>query len=131
MDTQGLTRIASLSDRPQAMSAAVQAGPLLHVSGQIAQPSGADGLPYSTKDQLAYVLNNLDTIFQSAGTDRTNVAKLTCYLTDQADMSILRDGLTEWFGSTRPAVTAVVVSGLALPGLTIEVEAIALVPDKN
>jgi 2-iminobutanoate/2-iminopropanoate deaminase len=53
---------------------------------------------------------------------------VTVFLTDVDDRPLVNPVRQEVFGSTRPASTLVEVSGLAVQGAKIEVDAIAAVP---
>ena len=56
------------------------------------------------------------------------MARVTVYLTDVDDRPKINPVRQEFFGDTRPASTLIEVSRLAIPGIKIEVEAIARVP---
>ena len=53
---------------------------------------------------------------------------MTVYLTDVDDRPAINPVRKEFFGETRPASTLVEVSRLAIPGIKIEVEAVARIP---
>ena len=63
-----------------------------------------------------------------AGATFADVAKVTVYLTDVDDRPLINPVRQEVFGDAKPASTLVEVSRLAIPGIKIEVEAIARVP---
>jgi len=93
-------------------------------------PISADGAVVGAGDfetQARLTFENLKTVLEQAGATFDAVVKLTVYLTD---MSLLRDfaRVRNEFVSTAspPASTALGVSSLALPGMMIEVEAIAV-----
>jgi reactive intermediate/imine deaminase len=73
-------------------------------------------------------LENLGLALRAVGCTFGDVLKVTVYLTDIADRSRINPVRQECFGQTRPASTLVQVSALAIPGATVEIEAIAAVP---
>ena len=54
--------------------------------------------------------------------------KVTVFLTDIADRARINPARQAFFGDARPASTLVEVSGLAIPGMKVEIEAIAGYP---
>ena len=75
--------------------------------------------------QATRVFENLRTVLERSGCGLDAVVKLTIYLTD---ITTLRDVMRIKEGflpGPHPAATAIGVAGLALPGMMIEVEAIA------
>jgi enamine deaminase RidA (YjgF/YER057c/UK114 family) len=99
----------------------------LEIAGQVGlRPDGtlAEGLA----DQLAEALANVDRALAAAGMTRTNLMKITVYLTDLAPEAVatyrrVRDA---WVGDgAPPAATLLVVAGLASPALLVEVDAVA------
>ena len=57
-----------------------------------------------------------------------HVVKINTYITDADKFMDMLEARGDIFGDNPPASTAVVVAGLAFPGLLIEVEAIAVIP---
>jgi reactive intermediate/imine deaminase len=77
--------------------------------------------------QVTQVFENLRAVLEQAGAGLDAIVKLTVYLTD---ISTLRDFgriKARFIDGPQPASTAVGVTALALPGLMVEVEAIAVV----
>ena len=78
------------------------------------------------------VFENLKLALAGAGADFTDVAKLTTYVVNLKpdDRLVIADVIGNYFpAGRRPAHTLVGVSALAVEGLLIEIEAIAVVPD--
>src|SRR5436305_2031041 len=100
---------------------------IVFVSGQA--PISADGRLTGADDfeaQVHQVFENLRSVLEQAGTGLDAVVKLTVYLTD---ISRLRDYTRikgEFFTGEQPASTAVGVTALARPEMTVEVEAVAV-----
>lgn len=104
------------------------ANSVIFVAGQGAL--SADGELVGDGDfdaQVEQVFENLRVVLTEAGADLSAITKITVFLTD---MSKLRD-----FGRIKarhipgpqPASTAIGVNALALPGMMVEVEAIAAI----
>lgn len=104
------------------------AGRILMCAGQTAVD--AEGNPLHAGDmrgQLALALANLEAVLAEAGMDLTNIARLVVYATDVDAAMANFDVLGARFGplGAAPPMTLVGVTRLALPPLTIELEATA------
>jgi enamine deaminase RidA (YjgF/YER057c/UK114 family) len=75
--------------------------------------------------QTRQVLANLGTVLAAAGLAPADVLKVTVYLTDIDDRPRINPLRQAFFGQHRPASTLVEVSRLAIPGMKVEIEAIA------
>jgi 2-iminobutanoate/2-iminopropanoate deaminase len=109
---------------------AVRFGQLLFISG-IAPVDGALRLigGDDVVAQTQQVLVNLGRVLAEAGLGPADVLKVTVFLTDIADRARINPARQAFFGSARPASTLVEVSGLAIPGMKVEIEAIAGYPN--
>jgi 2-iminobutanoate/2-iminopropanoate deaminase len=108
---------------------AVRAGGLLFVSGCV--PVDSDGRLVGEGDVVAQArqaLANVGAVLAAGGCSFADVVKVTIFLTDVDDRPLINPVRQEFFGEARPASTLVEVSGLAIPGARIEIEAVALVP---
>jgi reactive intermediate/imine deaminase len=108
---------------------AVRAGGLLFVSGCV--PVDGEGHLVGGDDVVAQArqaLANVGAVLAAGGCSFADVAKVTIFLTDVDDRPAINPVRQEFFGDTRPASTLVEVSGLAIPGAKIEIEAVAVVP---
>jgi enamine deaminase RidA (YjgF/YER057c/UK114 family) len=108
---------------------AVLAAGLVFVAGIL--PVDADGALVGGDDVVAqaeHVFGELGAILAAAGCTMADVAKVTVFLTDVTDRPLVNPVRQRVFGDTRPASTLVEVSGLAVPGARIEVDAIAVAP---
>ncbi|MFH0814392.1 MAG: RidA family protein [Pseudomonadota bacterium] len=77
--------------------------------------------------QARLTFENLKTVLEQAGASLENIVKLGVYLVDMGNLLDYGAVQAEFFKGRMPAQTAVQVSSLALPGMMIEVEAIAVV----
>jgi 2-iminobutanoate/2-iminopropanoate deaminase len=100
---------------------------IVFVSGQ--GPLSADGKLVGAGDfdaQARQVLENLRTVLHQSGATLQAVTHMTVYLTD---ISRLRDYgriKTAFIPGPQPASTALQVGALAIPGMMIEVAAVAV-----
>jgi reactive intermediate/imine deaminase len=119
-------RVPGLPEPISHYTDAVRFGDLLFVSG--CAPLDADGKLVGDGDvtaQTRKVLENLDLALRYAGAGFGDVLKVTVYMTDiarRAEANVVR---REFFGDALPASTLVEVSDLAIPGMLIEIEAVA------
>ena len=108
---------------------AVRAGDYVFVAGIL--PVDAAGRLVGDRDAVAqarFVFAELDRILAAAGCSTADVLKVSVFLLDVGDRSRIDPVRQERFGGARPASTLVEVSGLAVFGAKIEVDAIAAVP---
>ncbi len=111
---------------PRSYAHVVKAGNTVYVAGQVAWSK--DGQIVGENDfaaQAEQVFENLRICLQAAGASFTDVVKMTTYVTDASNIVKLREIRKKYFGEHTAASTAVGVTGLAMPGLLIEVEVIA------
>lgn len=111
---------------------AVRFGDLLFVSGLAALDEdgnlvGGDDVAAQTRK----VLENMASILAAAGATFADVLRVTVYLTDVDDRSLINPVRQEYFGTSRPASTLIEVSALAIPGMKVEIEAVVGLPDPN
>jgi enamine deaminase RidA (YjgF/YER057c/UK114 family) len=99
----------------------------LFISGQVGVDR--DGVvPASFEDQVRQAWANLLAVLGAADMKVGDLAKLTVYLTSQSDFASYAALRGEFLGSHKPASTAVIAAGLALPDWKFEIEAIAVAP---
>jgi reactive intermediate/imine deaminase len=102
------------------------AGSLVFVSGQAAiSPQGELVGEGDFKAQAELAFRNLETVLDQAGASLADVVKLTVFLTDASTLRDYMEVKARFIEGDQPASTALQVSGLALPGMMIEVEAVA------
>lgn len=79
-------------------------------------------------EQTRFVLDELGRILHAAGCAAADVVKVCVYLTDVDDRPRINPLRKAFFGEARPASTLVEVSGLAVRGSMVEIDAVAVVP---
>jgi enamine deaminase RidA (YjgF/YER057c/UK114 family) len=96
----------------------------LHVSGQIGSlPDGS--LAGDSAAQMEECWRRIFEVLAGAGMDKTNIVKVTVFLTDPRDIGLYREIRDRNLDGHEAASTLLVVSGLAAPEWTMEIEAIA------
>lgn len=114
-------------DAPKAIgpySQAIKSGSFLFISGQVAlNPITGDLVNSSIEEQAVQVIKNLSAICKAANADLSDIVKLTIYITDMNDFSIVNQAMTNHFKSPYPARATIEVSGLPL-GVNVEMDAI-------
>ena len=122
--------IISTENAPQAIgpySQAVKAGNLMFISGQIPlDPKTGDLVSESIEEQAKQVLDNVKSICEASGNSLDDIVKISIFLTDLSNFSVVNDVMKEYFSEPYPARATVEVSGLPL-GVNVEIEAIVLI----
>ena len=77
--------------------------------------------------QTRQVFENLRTVLGEAGASLEDVVKVNVYLTDMGNLRDFGRIKADYIPGPQPASTAIGVTALALPGLMLEVEAVAAV----
>jgi reactive intermediate/imine deaminase len=109
------------------LAQAKQVGNTVYVSGQVAYNAGGQLVGEGDiKAQTRQVFQNIKDVLAAAGAGLDDIVKINTYITDQSAFMDMLAVRSEIFGNNPPASTAVVVAGLAFPGLLIEVEAVAV-----
>ena len=101
---------------------------VVYVAGQ--GPVSEEGALVGEGDfeaQVRQTLENLRTVLEQAGASLDAVVKTTVFLTDIATLREYGRIRAELMPVEPPASTAVQIGALALPGMAIEVEAVAVV----
>jgi 2-iminobutanoate/2-iminopropanoate deaminase len=102
---------------------------LVFVSGQGAtDPATGQLAGLDVASQTEQVFRNIRTILEAAGTDLSHVLRCGVFLVDMRDFEAMNAVYARVFGDHRPARTTVQVAGLPLPGLRVEIDAVACRP---
>ncbi len=122
---------------PVPMSQGWRCGPFVFVGGQISADEhgrtiGAGDIELQTRN----VFNNVRRVLNEAGADMRHLVKFNTYYVFEGEGDEIREyweKMTavrlEFLEDPGPVGTAIRVPGLAYPGLLIEVDGIAYVPD--
>jgi reactive intermediate/imine deaminase len=112
---------------PYQYSQAVRAGDLLFLAGQVAvDATGAVVGEGDIRAQARQVFENLKAVLAAAGSSLDDVVEMTSFHTDMADLEGVAEIKAEYLAGDFPAWTAIGTTGLAFPGLLLEIKVVAL-----
>lgn len=106
-------------------SQAIQAGPFLFCSGQVAlDPKTNQVVGGDVKGQTEQVMKNIEAVLTAGGLKFENVVKTTIFLTSMGDFPIVNEIYGRFFPSNPPARSTVEVRGLP-KNVQVEIEVVA------
>ncbi len=106
-------------------SAAVRAGDLLFLSGQIAlDPATGKLVAGDVGAQAEQIFANISAVLEAAGKSFDDVMKTTVYLADMKDFGAMNTVYARYFEAPYPARTTIQAAGLPL-GAAVEIEVVA------
>jgi 2-iminobutanoate/2-iminopropanoate deaminase len=109
-------------------SPAVRAGDFIFVSGQVpVDPATQELISGDIGTETRRVLNNIQDILKGCGATMAEVVKCNVFLANGGDFAGMNAVYAEFFGEGKPA-RATVVTGFAVSGIKVEIEAIAYQP---
>jgi 2-iminobutanoate/2-iminopropanoate deaminase len=112
---------------PGTFSRAIQVGNQLFVAGMTANgPSGIDGGD-SMGGQTQAVFTRIKHLVEAAGGTMNDIVKMTGFITDIRRRDEYLRARQPFFTTDPPASTLVEITALAMPGLIIEVEVMAII----
>lgn len=105
-------------------SQAVRVGDTVYLSGQIPlDPATMELAGAEFEVQVRQVLDNLAAVADAAGGSLADAVRLTVYLTDLANFSLVNEAMAEYFSEPWPARVAIGVA--ALPrNAAVEIDAV-------
>ncbi len=83
------------------------------------------------REQTRAVIENIGDILRSVGADLSDLVQVTTYLVNMNDFGGYNEVYGEFFDATGPTRTTVAVHQLPHQHLLIEIQAVALLPDKE
>ncbi len=129
-----MKQIVETKSAPQAIgpySQAVRASGFVFASGQIPiDPQTGEFVAGGVAEQTEQVLRNLTAVLKAAGSALESVVKTTVFLADMSDFAAMNEVYGRYFQLEPPARATVAAAGLPR-GARIEIEAIALVAEKE
>ena len=107
-----------------AYSQAVRVGNAVYLAGQVGlNPQSGEMVTVSFADEVKQVFANLKAVAEAAGGSLQDAVKLTVYLTDLSQFTVMNETMMQIFQAPYPARTTVEVSKLPR-GARVEVDAI-------
>ena len=109
----------------------VKAGNMIFLRGQVG--TDFDGNLVGGLDaglQTAQAMKNVKTLLEEAGSELGHVCKITIYLTSPSNREAVYREVGKWLKGVFPVSTGVVVAALAKPEWLMEIDVIAVLPDK-
>ena len=119
-------RVDGLNEPISHYTDAVRFGDLLFISGiapvdENTNLVGGDDVGAQTRR----LFENMDRILKTAGASFGDILKVVVYLTDVNDREAVNVVRQEFFGDARPASTLIGVAQLVVPGMKVEIDAVA------
>jgi 2-iminobutanoate/2-iminopropanoate deaminase len=119
----------SMPNSSAPLSPGTRFGNIVLVSGMVAHnPATGKIAEGGIEAQAAQTLENLKAVLAAGGCSMDDVLKTTCFLQDINDRPAFNTVYAKYFPANRPARSCFQVGSLG-PGVLIEIEAIAGVPD--
>jgi 2-iminobutanoate/2-iminopropanoate deaminase len=120
------------ADVARGYSFGVLVGPLLWISGQV--PFDGAGELVGEGDieaQAVQVHENLKAVAEEAGGTLDDVVKITTYLTEPSFREPVQAVRRRYFPGPRHPASATVVADMVVPGILVEVEAVAVLGTRD
>lgn len=108
-------------------SPGIRAGDYIFVSGQVGFVDAGGREVEGIEAQTRLCLENMKRVLTAAGASLDAVVKVTVFLRNEKDFSAMNEVYQGYFGKDKPA-RSTVITGLALPGMLVEIECIAYAP---
>ena len=104
---------------------------LVFVSGQSGRDPVTGLTAKGVEAQTEQTLKNVETILKAAGTDLQHVLRCGVFLIDMAEFPQMNAVYERMFAGHKPARTTVQVAGLPGDNLRVEIDCIAVLPEKG
>jgi len=115
----------AVAARPGApFSRAVAMDKIVFVAGVVGRPADSDDIKPDFETQCRQAMENLKASVEASGSNMIMVLKCGCFLTDMADFPTMNKLFREYFPSSPPARSTVVVKELVVPGAKIEIDCV-------
>jgi 2-iminobutanoate/2-iminopropanoate deaminase len=129
MPRHQLIRAEGLSEPISHYSDAVRVGDTVYVSGQASvDRHGALVGAGDVVAQTRQVLDNMKRALAAAGATLDDVVKVTVFLARCDDRPKVNEVRKAYFGANKPASSLVGIAEFAIPGMLVEIEAVAVAP---
>ncbi|GAA3745644.1 RidA family protein [Salinactinospora qingdaonensis] len=112
--------------------AALAAGPLVFVSGQVPEAADGEVAEGDAAEQTRQIFRNTSAVLAEYGAELHDLVKLTYYLRHITDLAVVQAAVAQLLvPPCRPASTLVEVSGLIDTRYLLEIDAIAVAPHQG
>jgi 2-iminobutanoate/2-iminopropanoate deaminase len=102
---------------------------LIFVSGQGATvPETGELAGYDVETQTEQVFKNISTILEAAGSSLQHVIRCGVFIVDMRDFTEMNAVYERMMAGNKAARTTVQVAALPIPGLRVEIDAVAYIP---
>jgi 2-iminobutanoate/2-iminopropanoate deaminase len=108
------------------LTPAIRVGNMVYGSGQLGMRR--DATDQSIGAQTRAALENVKRVFEQAGTTMENAVRCTVFIIEAADFQGMNAVYREFWPSSPPARSTVVVKALVVPGAVVEIECMAVMP---
>ena len=122
---EGLVRVPMPGARSLPFSAAVRAGPMIYLSGQLGTDSTGQLVSGGIGPETRQALVNIRTLLEAQGSGMDRVVRCTAMLVDIGEWPAMNQEYARHFPTGFPARSAFGATGLAL-GARVELECLAL-----
>lgn len=118
-----------LCDPPEPYSYALRHGDTVYLAGQVAFDRDGEIVGTTVAEQAVQVWRNIEDVLEAAGGSLEHVVKITYYLQDIRELGEEIEIRKRLFaGRPFPVVTAIQAAALGMPGLKMEVDVTAVIP---
>lgn len=108
------------------LTPAIRVGNMVYASGQLG--TRRENPDTTIGGQTRIALENTKAVLEAAGTTMANAVKCTVFLIDVKDFGGMNRAYREFWPTSPPARSTVVVAALVVPGAKVEIECMAAMP---
>lgn len=80
--------------------------------------------------QADKAMSNIKMLLEEAGAELADICKITVYITDPRYREPVYRTIGKWLKGVHPVSTGLIVTGLARPEWVVEIDTIAVIPDR-
>jgi len=118
-------------DPPRVYAKACVYGNMIYLAGEDSkEPKTQEVRGTTVAEQAEYLFQNMKSTLENLGSSLANVIKMTVYLTDPRDRPNYQAARTKYLPHSPPS-TLIMGIQLAEPQMLIEIDAIAVIPEKS
>ncbi|RDC62203.1 RidA family protein [Adhaeribacter pallidiroseus] len=110
-------------------SRAVRVGNVVEVAGTTAMDGAEIIGPDNAYEQTKFILTKIEKALHEAGANLTNVVRTRMFVVDISNWEEIGRAHGEFFKNIKPVTSMLEVKALIQPGLLIEIEATAIIPE--